>query len=53
MDISGRKVSSITGKTVFGENKIEMDLSELASGLYQIEVLNNNKIERGKLIVQQ
>lgn len=53
MDISGRKVSSITGKTVFGENKVEINLSELASGLYQIEVLNNNKIERGKLIVQQ
>ncbi len=52
IDLAGRKVASSTGKSFEGTNKVEVDLTQFASGLYHVQVIINGNIERGRLIVQ-
>ena len=52
IDLAGRKVASSIGKSFEGTNKVKVDLTQFASGLYHVQVIINGNIERGRLIVQ-
>ncbi len=46
MDMSGRTVKTTEAKAVQGVNKVELNLNDVSSGIYNVQV-----IENGKLIV--
>jgi hypothetical protein len=43
LDMSGRVVKVVNARSDKGMNKILVDISEVASGLYTIKVLSNDK----------
>jgi hypothetical protein len=44
LDMSGRVVKEIQSKLEAGANNIKMNLGELATGIYTIQLVENNKI---------
>lgn len=44
MDMSGRVVKQIQATTHAGQNSIKMNIDELTTGLYTIQVINNDRV---------
>jgi len=44
LDMSGRVIKEIQSKLEAGANNIKMNLGELATGIYTIQLVENNKI---------
>ena len=51
-NIHGQKVSSYTFSNVSGELSKEFDISEYGTGVYQFEIITNNKVINRKVVVE-
>lgn len=52
LDIGGRVVQGVSIKTVKGLNRISLSLAELAPGVYNIEVIENNRLTSSNKILK-
>lgn len=53
LDMSGRVVKSVTAQTTKGLNNIQMDLSEIANGVYGIQIFENNKLTHNSKLTKK
>jgi hypothetical protein len=52
IDVTGRVILSENYKSVIGESQYQMNLSELARGVYVVILQNSNAVFQSKIVVQ-
>jgi hypothetical protein len=53
LDMSGRILKEIQTKLFVGANSIQTNISELATGIYTVQILENNKITQVSKVEKQ
>jgi hypothetical protein len=53
LDMSGRILKEIQTKLVVGANSIQTNIGELATGIYTVQILENNKITQVSKVEKQ
>ena len=51
-DISGRNIISLSPKTIIGENKFSINISDFAKGIYIVRIVDGQNSQIQKLIVE-
>ena len=53
LDMSGRVVKTVMAQTIKGMNHIKLDISEVAAGVYGLQIFENNKLTHNSKVTKR